>query len=361
MPDGKKRSEKGSKATRKPISLREQVAARAGVSVFTVQRVFATPQLVHENTRSRVLQVAAALGYSPNLAGRALSTGRTGTIALVLLTHRLSGESLADTFSGFYHALAPRGLDVLTSVVPDDTTPEAWMQRLVAGKRCDAIAIHEERLASSTLETIQTLRVPVTLLYYPVHGRASKLVSSVTFDNRSGIQQAVRHLAALGHRSIGYLGGNVDWGDSADREQGYRAAMEALRLPVRAQWVGTCDFEHAAETAMEAFHRMFALDGPKPSAFVCASDWMASGVAIAARRWGLSVPGDLSVTGFDNALWSQFHYPPLTTVKYSGRLIGEEAARTLLERLDDPHALTRSICLPTSLVVRESTAPPPRA
>lgn len=338
-----------------------EVAKRAGVSIFTVQRVYSRPKRVAEATRERVLAAAHKLGYSPNVAGRALRTGKVGTVALVLLTRRLGDTLGGDTFAGLYHEISKRGLDVLVSIVPDEIPPERWLHMLVSTGRCDALAIHLETISDETLQAVRQFRIPITLLYYVPEASAEDLgVSYVGFDNVSGIEQAVRHVIELGHRRIAYFGGTPGWPDTASREKGFRMAMAEAGLSIPDHYVVDCKFQipNAEESGADALNRSLAHTGPKPTAIVCASDRIARGVINDAKRWGKLVPADLSVTGFDNDTWTPYHTPALTTIKYSSIEIGEAAGKTIMDRYEDLEVPPRSVILPTQLVVRESTAPP---
>lgn len=335
------------------------VAARAGVAINTVQRAFNWPQRVAKDTREKILRIAQELGYHPNVTGRALSTGRVQTTALVLLSHRLHDAFVADTFSGFSEIMSRHGIEILVSIVPPDTRPEAWMRKLVSSGRCDSIAVHLETVTGESLVEMKSLNIPVTILYSSFDGIGEPFgISAVGFDNSSGIRQVVSHLYSLGHRRIAYFGGTPGWPDTKGREEGYRTAIKDAGLSVEEQWLIPCSFSRPEESASAAFSRLFSLAGPKPTAIVCASDELARGAMNAARRWGKFVPTDISVTGFDNGTWTPYHNPPLTTVRFPEKQIGIAAAETILEHYANLQAPGRTVILPTELVIRESSAPP---
>lgn len=337
------------------------VAARAGVAVNTVQRAFNWPERVAKDTREKILRIAQEIGYHPNVTGRALSTGRVATTALVLLSHRLHDAFVADTFAGFSEVMSQRGIEILVSIIPPAIRPEAWMRKLVSSGRCDSIAVHLEIVTQATLEEMKSLHIPLTILYSSFNGVGEPYgISAVGFDNDSGIRQAVSHLHSLGHRRIAYFGGTPGWPDTKGREDGYRGAMLDAHLPIDNRWVIACDFSKPEESASSAFSHLYSLAGPKPTAIVCASDELARGTMNAARRWGKSVPADISVTGFDNGTWTPYHNPPLTTVRFPEKQIGVAAAETILEHYANLQARGRTVILPTELVIRESTAPPPK-
>lgn len=336
------------------------VAARAGVSVFTVQRVYNRPHTVSEKTKLRILTAAQDLGYTPNVLGRALSTGRVSTAALVMLARR-TGHLLADTFTGFYEVLTSGGFDVVVSIVPEHSDPLTWVSKLVQSRRCGGVAIHLELISPQLLKALKQLNVPVVLLYTALRDTQSSInLHSVGFDNEAGLRQAVAHLLELRHRRIAYFGGTPGWPDTLAREHGFRAALEAAGVPAREKWIVPCDFEQCGISAEAAFDMVFSTDADKrPTAVVCASDKLARATIEAAYRRGFTIPGDLSVIGFDDDDWSAHHVPPLTTVTFPRREIAESAAQMLMQQFAGSESPVKNLVLPTSLVVRNSTGAAP--
>jgi DNA-binding LacI/PurR family transcriptional regulator len=168
----------------------------------------------------------------------------------------------------------------------------------------------------------------------------------------------VRHLHAIGHQRIAYLGGTPGWLDSEERLAGFRNAMSELGLPVVENWVRACSFALAHDTGREAVSAVLASGRQAPTAFVCASDEIAAGVYAAATRWGKRIPEDFSVVGFDDNQWCQFMNPSLTTVRHSGFDLGVRVGQLALKLVGQSRLTVHDDVLETSLVVRGSTAPP---
>ena len=189
----------------------------------------------------------------------------------------------------------------------------------------------------------------------PVRGSTAP---SVISDNLAGATTAVEHLLGLGHRRIGFIAGRDSLASAWSREEGYRAALTAAGVPVDPTLIGRGDFNPESATPLA---RVLLQRPDPPSAIFAASDGMALKVLEVARELGFSVPGDLSVVGFDNIPESALTQPGLTTVDQSMYQLGYEAARMLKSLVTGEWDEPSQIVLPTSLVVRDSTAPPKSA
>jgi LacI family transcriptional regulator len=184
-------------------------------------------------------------------------------------------------------------------------------------------------------------------------------ISTVGFNNSLGTVHAVRHLSALGHRRIAYLGGTPGWVDSLQRKDGFSRGLAEMQLPKIAAFIRDTDFSQGYDAGLAEMTDILAGGGAAPTAVVCASDDIAAGAMEAARLWGLQVPRDLSVIGYDDQRWCNFMTPKLTSVRHAGWDLGEHVGRTLLQQFDAPDTPPSHTILETRLVLRESTAPAP--
>lgn len=187
---------------------------------------------------------------------------------------------------------------------------------------------------------------------------AGKGIGFIAYDNAGGIEQAVRHLVALGHRRIAYIGGSPEDLDAVERERGFVRAMKAVALEFPPEWLRPGDFSRAVESGRSQCDFLLSEGRKGPTAIVCASDEIAAGVLVAARAAGRDIPRDLSVVGFDNESPSALFVPPLTTLDHSGWAIGIAAGEEILRRMRDPKARPANVEMSVSLVVRESAASP---
>jgi LacI family transcriptional regulator len=337
--------------------LAELVAQRAGVSLMTVSRVFNNSPRVAEATRERVLDAARAVGYEPSSAARSLRRGRSNLIGFLLeSTMGIRGHFHADTLAALEAVVAAEGYMVSLVAPARDQTLLSTVRMMIAARSCAAYVARFDHFNEAELASLLSAGVPLI-----VAGAAAgnySAVSSVSFDNARGCVQAVRHLYRLGHRRIAHLAGDTGLIDAAQREEGFRRGMAEVGLNVEQRLVRACQFGNAMATAGAAMDDILASGGPPPTAVVCASDELAAGAIAATRRWGYSVPGDMSFVGFDDAYWCRFLTPPLTTVRHDGLELGTRLGEVLLEQLAGRGAQPRKEVLATALVVRESTAPP---
>lgn len=332
------------------------VAELAGVSIYTVSRAFSGSKVVSEQTRERIFSAAQKVGYVPHAGARALRTGKVPTIALVQPERVMSGEFYCDILAGLQDATQERNFDVLISSVPAGIALESWIAGLVSAGRCGAVALLMTVRDEQTLAKLRQIAAPIVLLNCAADECVEQQISSVGFDNCLGVQQAVRHLHAIGHEHIAFFGCPSLWGDTQRRDEGFRSGMAEMRLSVREEWVADC--VAGAPSAADAFDQLFSAPGEKPTAIICATDDLMLGLLCAAARWGKTVPRDISVIGFGDSPWTAYHSPSITTVRHKGWDLGEKAGELLLRLYDASTAGAEHIVLPTQLIVRQSTAPP---
>ena len=301
----------------------KDVAAAAGVSIKTVSRVLNNERYVGTATRERVQQAVAALNFRPSLAARSLAGRRSFQVALVC--DNPSAHYLFEITAGARGRLDADGV------------------RLIA----QAYDRHSPRLLDEVVALVDTTHVDGVILTPPItddpgvraaleaRGARVVLVSpgevgagpSVRIDNARAAAVMTRHLLALGHRRIGFVGGHPDYAASRQREAGHRAALAAAGIAAQdALFVGgRYDFPSGARAGAA----LLQLPEP-PTAIFAASDEMAAGVLTAAHARGLRLPEDLSVAGFGDDALAGYVWPPLTTIRQPTRELGRLAADLLL-------------------------------
>ena len=325
-----------------------EIARQADVSVPTVSKVLNGRQGVADTTRDRVLSLLEELGYRRRGADR---RSRVGLVDFVIAG---LGSSWAHQLVCGAEAEASRagvGL-VLTSVEGRRAGNRHWIQQL-ASRRTDGVVLVVSDLMPGAQEQLERLNTPLVVID-PV-GSASPLIPTVAATNWAGGLAATEHLIGLGHRRIGIITGPEAQMCSRDRLDGYRIALHRVGIAPADELVRFGDFIVAGGYRGAA--SLLALDDP-PTAIFAGSDYMAQGVYLKAREAGLSVPRDLSVVGFDDVNICEWIAPALTTVRQPLADMAREATRMVLD-LDrqDPRSPIR-IEMATTLVVRESTAPP---
>lgn len=345
----------------------QTIADRVGVSRMTVSNAFSRPDQLSAPLRERILAAAAELGYvGPDPAARALARGTTGAVGILLtdtLRYAFSDEVAANFLGAAADELAPTGLSLtlLTSATDGVIVPArdvAMDGALVYS--CDPMSPAVDWLLRRKLPLVYVDQTPV------------EHICSVNVDDRQGARAAAQHVVDLGHRRVGLLltglrgphgllpdvTGLIDGYPSRQRLAGWLDALDAAGIRPTFARQAPKGVDEAAATA-----RLLLERPDRPTAVLCFSDIMAYGTIRAAGDLGLRVPDDLSVVGFDDHPLAARMQPALTTVRQDVGEKGRRAAaalRAAIERaragIDGPPV---HVLLPTELIVRDSTAPPP--
>jgi DNA-binding LacI/PurR family transcriptional regulator len=328
------------------------VAARAGVGVATVSRVINGRDHVAAATRERVLAAIGELGYRPSSIARNLSLGRTRVVGVVVPF--FTSPSAVERVRGIVDVLNRSEYDLsLFDVEAPDRQRRAF-ELLGRADRADGLLVVSLVPPSAAVELLQAARIPCVLVD-AMHDRLPHLV----IDDVAGGSLATRHLIDLGHERIAFIGDKPPdayrFDSSRDRTIGFEQALRDAGLTVRDGYVreGTPSRHVARSIAVELLGAT-----ERPTAVFAASDTQALGVLEAARDLGLRVPDDLSVVGFDDIEIAS--YVGLTTVRQPLFESGRRGAELLLQSLDGERLPARKETLGLELVVRTTTAPPPR-
>lgn len=336
----------------KPVSLK-QIAEAAGVSIGTVSRVLRNQDQVAPETRQRVLAEAERLRYRPNLLVRAIQTGRTRTIGVML---SMEAPHSLDILHGIHDRLLEAGhVPIVLAPLPRRSPGAGSREREqileLIDRRVDGLIVYPvcENRAAEYGGEVRERGLPMVAVdcRLPLDG-----VDFVGVDDGAGARCVAEHLVALGHRRTAHLAGSLHLSTGRARRDAFQQAVEAAG--------GTCAvvadesfrFGHGAETLLNAV--------PRPTAVFVGNDYQARALLRAAERKGVRVPEDLSVAGFGDVECACCVRPALTTVHQPFFEIGCEAAAVLLERLEgDADAAPIERTLDAPLIVRESTGPPP--
>ena len=330
----------------------EDVARQAGVSRTTVSLVLNGVQTIKisPETRQKVLETAAALGYVPNAMAQALVSRRTQAIGLVFTRqpHHIATDSfLPQVLEGMLEVVRTHNLRLLIDIVDPEHQEQAY-QQLVQAKRIDGIVFSGPRLDDVALVNLEREGFP-TVLMGQLPGSN---FHTVDVDNRLAARQAVEYLISLGHRQIACLtNAPASYSASADRLEGYREALLGAGLPYNPALVRYGDFE--PESGHAQMSSLLEAGVPFTAGFV-ASDAVLIGAHAALRERGLEIPGDISLVGFDDIAWSRYIAPPLTTVRLPAEELGRQACQMLLQILHGQAVLQKNIVLPTELIIRNS-------
>jgi LacI family transcriptional regulator, galactose operon repressor len=330
----------------------DDVAKAAGVAIKTVSRVLNDEPNVRDETRARVQAVVKALNYHPSLSARSLAGRRSYLIGLVYrnpsanytvdVQHGAMARCRQQHFQLFSHQCSSRGDDLPTEVLG-----------LVDQTHVDGLVITPPLSESAVLikaldrRGVPFVRIAPNELKHPS--------PYADMDDEGAAREMTEYLIGLGHRRIGFIIGHPDHYCSGRRLQGYKAALRAHHLPYQAEYVKQGHF--VFESGMESGRQLLMLP-QRPTAIFASNDDMAAGVVMAAHEMGIDVPGQLSITGFDDTDVSRTIWPRLTTVHQPSYDLAYAATGLLLQMLKTRKA-PAPVRLPHQLVCRESTGPAP--
>jgi LacI family transcriptional regulator len=332
------------------------VARHAQVSTTTVSKVLRNAYGASPAMRVKVQQAIDELGYRPSTAARGMR-GRTYTVGVMLPDIR--NPFFADILDGFTQRLQHTEYQVLHGNGCNDEDPEARVTEAMIDHGMDGLVLIAPVSSRAHLETVAR-QVPTVVVGR--HGH-SAVYDTVTDDDHAGAALVVNHLADLGHRRIAHIEHHetdptrlVEM-PNAIRATGYRHAMRARGLGDDIDIVST---SYTQEGGYLGATQILARDR-LPTAIFAGADIVAMGALEALAEAGLSVPGDISVAGYDNTTFASFGPISLTSVDQAGRQIGRNAARLLLERIADRDTPSAQIKLSPTLIARRTTAPPSAA
>ena len=326
------------RAARKGPATIYDIAELAGVNPSTVSRALGKPGRVSAKTEAKIRAAAAELNFRINPMARALPTGRTNTLALVVAD--ITNPMVFGMVRGAEHAATAAGFTLVIAESQESGEAESTVIEQIMPS-VDGVVLATTRLAPEAIADIAG-RKPVVLINREVDG-----VASVVSDVEVGVRQLVEHLHGLGHRSIAYLSGPPTSWISDRRWEHLLDIAEDLDLAV----VEIGPNPPTIDGGRAAFRRVLA---SRATAVVAFNDLMAIGVMKEAAEQGTAVPGELSVAGFDDIFGSDLITPPLTTVRAQLIVAGERAVGQLLAQVGATEAEPPGEALATELVVRGS-------
>ena len=328
------------------------VAERAGVSTSTVSRTLRGMSTVSAEVRARVEQAARELNFAVSRQAASLVTGRTGNVAVMVPT--LTSWFMGSALTSLGPLLRAAGMEMNIYVIPDMAERTAFFERLPARRNADALLVFCFDLTEKETARLDDLGMPVIYVSQHVDGRPSVYV-----DDVAAARKATHHLLNLGHRRIAFahtVGARGFSFSSQERLLGYRQALTEAGIPLDDDLVVGAPPQDK-RGAMEAVGHLLSLHEP-PTAIFAEQDELAASLISVLRRTRIDVPERMSVLGFDDQPLADWF--DLSTVAQSPSDIGREAGELALALVNDSEAdHVRHVVLPTHLIPRETTAPPP--
>ena len=327
-----------------------EIARRANVSTATVSRTLNQSGAVRPETARKVWRVAAALNYYPNSHARTLVSGRSRLLGLIVSD--ITNPFFPELIRSFETLAAQHQYDLILTSTDYQTARMTGCVRRMLERKVDGVAIMTSEMDLGLIKDLARRGVP--LVFMDV-GRVGPRMSHVLIDYANGIRQAVDHVAALGHKRIGFISGPLELHSARTRRQAFLDGLRAHRIKPDPKLIreGT----HTAEGGREAMSAVLR-GGKAPTAVVCSNDWTAIGALHAIDEAGLKVPSDISLVGFDDIPLASFTSPPLTSVRMSAGDVGSTAFDALFRLIGGDRLEGDVYQVPTKLVVRDSTARP---
>ena len=340
----------GRAAGRLPVA--SDVAKLAGVSTATVSRVLNGGAPVRRDKREAVLQAAAELGFVANGAARALSLRHFHTVGAVI--PNIENEEFVRALSALQAVLRGGGYTLVLSSAGYDLDDELREATRMIERGIDGLLLIGDLHRPALFQQTARLSIPVVQAF-----TLSEARPCVGFDNAAAASQAADYLLDLGHRRIAVVTGIRKENDrGGTRAAGVAAAAARRGTTIRREHDLIVSFGISA--GRDALRQLMTNGLPPPTAIICGTDQLAFGVLIEAQAQGIAVPGQLSVVGFNDSDYSAYLNPPLTTVRVHASRIGRAAGEQLLARMAG-RPTVRTTLIPAELILRGSTAPPPKA
>lgn len=333
------------------VSIRD-VAQRAGVSIATVSRAVNGISTVAPELAQRVWEAIKEVGYVPNTQARALVSGRSHLLGLVV--SEITNPFFPELVQEFENLAVEQGYEVFVGSTNYDAVRTESLIRRMLQRGVDGVAIMTFGIEEELIQKLVERAFP---LVFVDAGPNMPNIRVLKVDYGEGIREAVQHLAALGHRRIAFITGPLQMRSAVARRDAFLSAMAELGVTVPLEHV--LEGTHTMEGGIKATEQLMQL-AELPTAVLCSNDMTAIGVLHGLHRTTHSVPNDVSVVGFDDVHLAQFMLPPLTTVQMSCKHLAAAAVHALRAGIeaDSPHAQQREWPIPTKLVVRQSTSFP---
>jgi len=337
-----------------PVSIKD-IAREAGVSHTTVSRGLRGSSLISEETTQRIQETAFKLGYLPSAAARSLKTNRSQ--ALGVIVSNIDDPYFSEILQGIEEIAQRSNYSLFMAASQRDPERETCIVQAMREHRVDGVIICSTPFSDEQSRIFSKYGIPIVV----VNNQAVEDYRySIYHDDVHGSRQITRHLIQLGHQRIAYLGNSISGRTTQDRLAGFRQGMEAAGLPVPNLYLYETPGSEPEKGILASDH--FLALANRPTAVICFNDMLAIGMLKALQQRGVRVPEEISITGFDNIIFSNYTNPPLTTFDQPKRFIGQKAAELILSLLD----LTSRENVPDQkiqvlqgkLLVRRSTAPP---
>ncbi|AET58536.1 transcriptional regulator, LacI family protein [Paenibacillus terrae HPL-003] len=327
----------------------KDVAKRANVATSTVSRVIQDSPKISEATKARVRKEMKALGYEPNYSAQSLANRVTQSIGIIM------PESDVAIFQNPFFPESLRGIsewvnehNYTLSIVTGKTSDEllSRVKLMTRTGRVDGYIVLYSKQEDKIVEYFHREKIPYTVI-----GKPQQFISETTHvdnDNYQAAKDVVTYLIHLNHQRIAYVGGDHERTVNTERLRGYQDALREAHLPLPDEYVVREPF------TLEDIRTLLQVS-PPPTAMIVNDDLVAMAVQKFLSQLGVSMPEQLSMVSFNNLMLAELMNPPLTSVDIDIFTLGYQAAKSLIEKIEDPKELTKHIIVPHRIVERESS------
>ena len=323
------------------------IAKRAKVSPSTVSRALEDHPYIKAETKKRIQELAKEMDYVPSTVAKSLAANKTWTIGMVLAA--ISDPFMGRVVEGMERVAVEAGFNVFISTSQNDRQQEIAAIKMLQKRRVDGIIVIASHLFDQYPQFFGRSKVPIVIINEQKPGETMHFV---TVDDVHAAQLAVEHVLALGHCRIGYVGVTNRPKSNQYRLKGYQDALEAAGIASDPALIFTSNtIEDHAKRGEASLEPLLAAGA---TAVFCFNDTTAMGLLAACYKRGVSVPGDLSIVGFDDIDMAAYTMPPLTTIRQPRFELGQRAMHMMLNLLDGQEPENQII--PVELVVRQTTA-----
>jgi LacI family transcriptional regulator len=332
-----------------------EVAKKAGVSISTVSRAINGVRSVNPEIARKVWRAADELGYHPNTQARALVSGRSRILGLIVSD--ITNPFFPEVIRGFEEVAVPAGFELLLSSTNYDPAKMASSVRRMLERKVEGVAIMTSEMEDSLIARLTDREIPLVFLDV---GIPSPHVSNICVDYTTGIKQAIQHLLQLGHRRISFISGPHTLASARIRREAFLECLQANDVEVATDLV--IESDHTMEGGLHAVSKVLRAR-QQPTAILASNDLTAIGLLRGLDCAGMHAPRDMSVIGFDDIRLAEFTLPPLTTIRLSRPELASLSFKALIGDIEGNIDTSRGATyhLDTSLIVRSSTGEPARA
>jgi len=327
------------------------IAKKANVSKMTVSRVLSGKGHVAPETYKRIKKIIDEEGYQPNWIARSLASRQSMILGVIIpkIENIFLDNYIAQILSGVTDVALQNNYRILLCPVDPKSNQDSEYMNLARSKLMDGLILLKTKIKDPKIDVLADSGFPFLLINHKIY---SKNINFVDSKNIQGARLAVHHLYEKGHKDIAFVAGSMDETNARDRLKGFRDALNEFGLACPENWIIYGDFNK--ETAYRKSEKFFQTK-KRPTAIFCSDDYMAIGIIQRIKEYGLEIPQDIAVIGFDDIELAAYVKPTLTTIRQPIYELGKSGAQILLNIIKERQSIPVHKLLNVELIKRDST------